>query len=145
MSAPLAPDPEAALAFLELLHPGGPWVLTAITPDGPTTTETFTRADTVAKWILRENKTRNIYWMPAEATGPLRKKATKEDIAQTFLLWADLDGVSDPGRLNGHAPPPTTVVASGGGLNLYWALSEPIRRQGRDRGAQSLDRQATRR
>ena len=86
----------------------------------------FFQADTVAKWIERQNADRNIYWMPAEATGPLRKKATKDDIAGSYLLWVDIDGVSDLSRLNGHAPPPTTIVASGGGLNLYWALSEPI-------------------
>ena len=33
----------------------------------------------------------------------------------------------DPGQLNGHAPPPIAIVASGGGLNVYWALAEPIR------------------
>ena len=127
MNAPLAADPEAALAFLDLLHPGGPWVLTAITPDGPATTETFSTLDAAAAWITRENARRNIYWMPAEATGPLRRKATKDQVARTFLLWADLDGITDPGRLNGHAPPPTTIVASGGGLNLYWTTTEPIR------------------
>ena len=56
MSAALAPDPEAAIAFLELLRPGGPWVLTAITPDGPTTTETFFKADAAATWIERAER-----------------------------------------------------------------------------------------
>ena len=127
MNAPLATDPEAALAFLDLLHPGGPWVLTAITPDGSATTETFSRADAVAAWITRENAARNIYMMVAEAGGPLRKKATKADVARTYHLWADLDGGDDlRGRLNGQVPPPTAIVASGGGLNVYWALAEPI-------------------
>jgi hypothetical protein len=123
----LAPDPEAAIGFLELLRPGGPWVLTAITPDGPTTTETFFKAEAVARWIERENTNRNIYVMVAEPTGALRKKATKDDVARTRNLWADVDGDGDlHDRLNGHVPPPTMTVASGGGLNLYWALEQPI-------------------
>ena len=123
----LAPDPEAAIGFLELLRPGGPWVLKAITPDGPTTTETFFKAEAVARWIERENTNRNIYVMVAEPTGALRKKATKDDVARTRNLWADVDGDGDlHDRLNGHVPPPTMTVASGGGLNLYWALEQPI-------------------
>ena len=102
-------------------------MLTAITPDGPTTTETFFKADAAATWIERENASRNIYLMAAEATGTLRKKASKDDVARTRHLWADIDGDGDlRGRLNGHVPPPTMIVASGGGLNVYWALASPI-------------------
>ena len=94
-----APDPEASIAFLGLLRPGGPWVLTAITPDGPATTETFFKVEAASRWIERENASRNIYVMVAEATGVLRKKAAKDDVALTRNLWADVDG--DPrGRLN---------------------------------------------
>ena len=127
MSA-LAPDPEAAIAFLELLRSGGPWVLTAITPDGPTTTtETFYKAEAAARWIERENASRNIYVMCAEATGALRTKAKKEHVARSRHLWADVDGDEDlRGRLNGHVPPPTMIVASGGGLNVWWGLASPI-------------------
>jgi P4 family phage/plasmid primase-like protien len=127
IDAPVTPDPEAAIGFLELLRPSGPWVLTAITPDGPATTETFFKAEAVARWIERENTNRNIYVMVAEPIGALRKKATKGDVARTRNLWADVDGDGDlRGRLNGHVPPPTMTVASGGGLNLYWALEQPI-------------------
>ena len=98
----LAPDTDAALAFLELLRPGGPWVLTAITPDGPATTETFFKPDTGAMWIKRQNSDRNIYVMPAEASGALRTKASKEDVKRSGYFWADLDGDGDlRGRLNG--------------------------------------------
>src|SRR4051794_2536369 len=91
----LAPDPEAAIAFLELLRPGGPWVLTAITPNGTMTTETFFRPDAAARWIERENTSRNIYVMVAEAAGTLRKKAEKSEIKQARHLWADVDGGGD--------------------------------------------------
>ena len=63
--------------------------MTAITPDGPTTTETFFKAAAAVTWIERENATRNIYLMVAEATGVLRKKASKADVARTRHLWAD--------------------------------------------------------
>ena len=94
MSA-LTPDLESAITFLDLLRSGGPWVLTAITPDGPTTTETFYKGEAAARWIERENATRNIYVMAAEATGALRKKATKDDVARTRHLWADIDSGGD--------------------------------------------------
>ena len=126
MSA-LTPDLESAITFLDLLRSGGPWVLTAITPDGPTTTETFYKGEAAARWIERENATRNIYVMAAEATGALRKKATKDDVARTRHLWADIDSGGDlTSRLNGHVPPPTMIVASGGGLNVWWGLTSAI-------------------
>ena len=106
MSADLTPDPDAALAFLCIHRPGGPWVLTAITPDGPTTTETFFKPDSAAAWIVRQNADRNIYVMVAEATGTLRKKAEKSDVTCARHLWADADGDGDlDGRMNGHVPP----------------------------------------
>ena len=112
---------------LELLRPGGPWVLTAITPDGPATTETFFKPDAAAAWIVRQNADRNIYVMVAEATGTLRKKAEKSDVKCARHLWADADGEGDlDSRMNGHVPPPSTIVASGGGFNVYWALAEPL-------------------
>ena len=60
----LAPDPDATLAFLRVLRPSGPWVLTAIVPDGATTTETFEATDEagVRKFIEMHNATKNIYF-----------------------------------------------------------------------------------
>ena len=48
--------------FLEKLRPGGPWILTAITPDGPTKTITATNADEVAAFVRANNGKRNIYY-----------------------------------------------------------------------------------
>ncbi len=145
MNADLVPDPKAAIAFLELLHPGGPWILTAIAPDGPTTTETFYQAHAVTAWITRQNPNRNIYWMPAEATGTLRKKATKDDVARTHPLWADIDGVAD-------LRPIERTSAAADDDRRKWRRVQPLlgtgradRRQGRDRGPQPLAREATRR
>ena len=38
-------DTRAAIAFLKILRAAGPWVLTAIRPDGPTTTQSFEASD----------------------------------------------------------------------------------------------------
>ena len=38
-------DTTGAIAFLKALRPAGPWVLTAIWPDGPTTTQSFEASD----------------------------------------------------------------------------------------------------
>jgi hypothetical protein len=66
--SPRAPPPAAnagaALAFLKALRREGPWVLTAIVPDGPTTTRTFDADDErgVRKFIETNNQTKNIYF-----------------------------------------------------------------------------------
>jgi hypothetical protein len=54
------PDNEAA-KFLRKLSPDGPWVLTAIVPDGPTITETVHDADDVVNFVRVHEGTRNIY------------------------------------------------------------------------------------
>ena len=44
-----------AVEFLQQLHPDGPWVLTAIIPDGPTTTATFTEPERAREFIAEHN------------------------------------------------------------------------------------------
>src|SRR3954463_15159647 len=41
----LEPDPDAAIAYLKDTFPAGPWVLTAIIPDGSTKTRAFKAND----------------------------------------------------------------------------------------------------
>jgi hypothetical protein len=53
---------DAALDFLEKLRPGGPWVLTAIKPDGPIETITANNADDVRAFVERNNGVRNLYF-----------------------------------------------------------------------------------
>jgi hypothetical protein len=44
---------DAAIDFLDKLRPGGPWVLTAIKPDGPIETITANNADDVRAFVER--------------------------------------------------------------------------------------------
>jgi hypothetical protein len=51
-----------AIQFLEQLRPGGPWVLTAIVPDGPTETITATTVEAVDAFVRRYDGKRNLYY-----------------------------------------------------------------------------------
>ena len=48
--------------FLEKLRPGGPWVLTAIVPDGPTKTITTGTAEEVDAFVSMHDGKRNLYY-----------------------------------------------------------------------------------
>ena len=59
------PDNDAAIRFLKLVYPDGPWVLTAIRTD-PKAVETLTFHPEAEKeleeWVSTYNGKRNIYW-----------------------------------------------------------------------------------
>src|SRR5215207_7994913 len=61
------------LDFLRQLYPNGPWVLTAIVPDGSTETKTL-QPDTEAKlraFVEKYDGKRNIYYLVNEPKAPL--------------------------------------------------------------------------
>jgi Virulence-associated protein E-like domain len=101
--ARLAPDLEpelrsVAVTFLQKLRPGGPGVLTAIIPDGAsTTTATITAhtADQVEAFIRTHDGRRNLYYSVNPTRTPLSKKAKKTDIAAIEYLHFDGDPRSD--------------------------------------------------
>jgi Family of unknown function (DUF5906) len=126
----------AANDFLQRLRPGGPWVLVAIIPDGPTITIT-TSDETEAREFVREhNGKRNIYYSVNPTRRPMAKKPAKTDIAAVEFLLADLDPraneTPDDAKtryleaLETHEPAPTAIVNSGNGIQLLWRLEEPI-------------------
>ena len=80
-----------SLEFLKKLRPGGPWVLTAITPDGPATTITATNADEALAFVRANDGKKNIYYSVNPTRTPMTKKATKADIAAIEFGLADLD------------------------------------------------------
>lgn len=55
---------------------------------------------------------------------------SKANLQATRVLWADMDGCAVEDALAAVAlsdlPPPSIVVASGGGVHLYWCLTEPL-------------------
>jgi hypothetical protein len=123
--------------FLEKLRPGGPWVPTAIVPDGPATTITVNTAEEADAFVEAHNGKRNLYYSPNPTRTAVNKKAAKTDIARIEYMLADLDpnhGESPEdakarylAELNGSfEPKPTALVNSGNGIQGLWRLTNPI-------------------
>lgn len=121
--------------FLQALRPGGPWVLTAIAPDGPTITTTARTPPEIEAFVRQHDGVRNLYY----AVNPLRRglttKARKPDIASVEYLHADLDpnaGESADAAKTRYRealkkePLPTFVIDSGNGLQCLWRLDAQI-------------------
>jgi hypothetical protein len=91
----LAVDINQAIDFLKRLRPEGPWVITAIQPDGDAKTRTF-KAEIVADAeefikVCNETERRNVYYSVNPTKTVMRKKAAKGDIAAIEFALADLD------------------------------------------------------
>jgi hypothetical protein len=123
--------------FLEQLRPNGPWVLTAITPDGPSITVTTHTAAEVDAFVREHNGKRNLYYSVNPTKSAVFKKAKKADIAAVEYLLADLDPADGEtpeaakarylDQLNGvFEPKPTAIVDSGNGIQCLWRLTERI-------------------
>ncbi len=133
-----APDGAAIREFLELVQPGGPWVLTAIPVEGGrTATETFHDMTKAVDWAERQNiLPRNVYWTVNRVRGDVDRKPKKEDIEEALFLHVDLDPrkgedvAKERTRihklLEDFQPAPTIVVDSGGGYQGLWRLDEPL-------------------
>jgi hypothetical protein len=125
-----------AVKFLEKLRPGGPWLLTAIVPDGPATTETMYSAEEVRNFVREHNGQRNIYYSVNPARAEVWKKTAKIDIARIEFALADLDPRNDEtaqqakdrylDTLEQTQPHPTAIIDSGNGLQVLWRLDQPI-------------------
>src|SRR5262245_45670449 len=124
-------------AFLSWLRPGGPWILTAIVPDGTTVTETFTILEDVDAFVERHNGTRNIYYTHNPTKTAMSTKPSKDDIAAAEFAQADLDPRDDETPEEAKArilkaieasslPPPSAIIGSGNGIQLLWRLKEPL-------------------
>ena len=117
--------------FLEQLRPGGPWVLTAILPDGPTETTTAHSASEVVAFVIKYNGIRNLYYSVNPTRGAVAKKAAKTDIAAIEYLLADLDPKAGENSVEAKArylklletfePKPTAIVDSGNGIQCLWS------------------------
>lgn len=143
--AALTADPAAALAFLRIVAPEGPWLLTAIWLDETIVTDLLATDESVVAWI-EKNGRHNLYYHVGVVPQPRRKKngqylkAEKEDVRRVRFLHADIDPrlgediAKEKERmlvaLRGYTPPPTLIVDSGGGLQALWALSQPIELDG---------------
>ena len=147
-STPVQGDPQAALDFMRWARPAGPWVLTAIPPEGGITqTRTF-RLDEpldLMSWVAERIGKLNLYWAVNPSIGPLSSEAKKEDVASVEFLHVDMDPanptVTDPNAIQAHNeaererilsrlefcdPRPSAIIDSGGGFQAFWRLAEPI-------------------
>jgi hypothetical protein len=125
-----------AFCFLKKLRRRGPWVLTAIEPDGRTVTITARTKNEVGEFIAQHDGRRNLYYSVNPTRKPMRRKAAKVDIGSIEYALADLDpneGESSSeakgrymSQLKTFAPAPTAIVDSGNGIQLLWRLNQPI-------------------
>lgn len=127
--------------FLSLWRPGGPWTLTAITPDGPIETKSFAGDKEgqlkAAQWIEQYQGKRNLYFHVNSVRGNLENKASKEDMLSLDYLHIDLDPrpgedmVEERNRalrmLTQYKLPPTFIIDSGGGFQGFWKLRPDAR------------------
>lgn len=128
-------DTKAAISFLKKWCPEGPWVLTAIIPDGKTETVTFTpdKWQKAADWVEEQQGKRNVYFHVNPVRRAMDVKASKEDIARLEWLHVDIDPRAGEEieeertralkMLQNYTPKPTAIVDSGGGFQGFWRLS----------------------
>jgi hypothetical protein len=127
----------AAAGFLQLLRAGGPWVLSAIAPDGPIETATVFTAEGVHRFVAAWNGERNLYYLVNRSRGVLHSKAKKQDMAAVEFVFADLDPRADETPQQGKErylsalagnglPPPTFLVDSGNGIQALWRLTPAV-------------------
>jgi hypothetical protein len=135
---PLPDGFGTAVAFLEKLRPGGPWVLVAIVPlSGAITATTAYTTDQVVAFIRTHNGQKNLYYQVNPTRTPLFKKAAKTDLAAIEYILSDCDPAADETseaakrryleQLNGAFKPKATAgVDSGNGIQGLWKLKERI-------------------
>ncbi|WP_415393708.1 VapE domain-containing protein [Paracoccus sp. SJTW-4] len=142
----ILPDPASAteqkdlLSALRLLHPEGPWHVSA-KHSGGFRGKVHRDADDAADWALAQNRDHNTYVSIAALRPGFRgDKARKQDVAAVSFLWVDLDPRagepidSERARLRGlltdrlpaGVPPPSAVIDSGRGFWGLWRLAEPV-------------------
>ncbi len=80
-----------AVDFLKQLRPDGPWVLTAIKPEGGIQTITAKTEGEICSFINAKNGKANLYYSVNPTRTAMTSKAAKVDIAAVEYALADLD------------------------------------------------------
>jgi energy-coupling factor transporter ATP-binding protein EcfA2 len=123
-----APDTKQAVSFIALMFHERPITLVAITTEGKVKAKTFRANDapSIERWVERWQGKGNIYFQVNELReGFIDKKAKKEDVVLARYLHVDIDDKNALDRIVAFAPPPTAIVFSGGGFQLFYKLREP--------------------
>jgi Family of unknown function (DUF5906)/RepB DNA-primase from phage plasmid len=111
--------PDVGFMNIVAIHPK-----TAVIEAFPFTRETV--ADVAL--FLQQHCKFNLYWSTNPLRTALAKKATKVDVAELLYVHADVDDLSEAAleRICAYPVPPMCIVASGGGYQVFWRLSEPV-------------------
>ena len=151
-------DLSQAVAFLKGMHPEEYWNLVAIHAETSRITATGfgpNDEDKAKAWIEKHNAARcNIYFQVGSAGRRLNKKASKADIRSVSNQWVDIDPdyagresadeAKDAAlvalRSQSHGIPlPTAIVDSGGGIQAYWKLKDPVQIKDRNENAAEIE------
>lgn len=138
----LLPSKEAVREALRLIHPAGPWHVSAKREKGFIGKVYAPDAEGgAAGWAVAQNRTLNTYVsLAALRAGWQGDKAKKEDVASVGWLWVDLDPRAgedldlERARLLGllttdlpkGVPPPSVIIDSGRGFWGLWRLAQPV-------------------
>ncbi len=138
----LLPCKDAVREALRLIHPEGPWHVSAKREKGFTGKVYTPDAEGgAAGWAVAQNRTLNAYVsIAALRPGWNGDKATKADVGSVGWLWVDLD--PRPGEeleterarilallttnLPKGVPPPSVIIDSGRGFWGLWRLVQPV-------------------
>lgn len=135
------PDRDTSIAFLEAFRPSGAINLTAIVPDGPIASATFTEPEAARAWIDARRDTANLYYVinPAPEPTGAGGRVNKPDIPVIENQHVDIDVDKQDNdlsleerkaeareRLEYSDHPPTFIIDTGGGLQAIWKLDEPV-------------------
>jgi hypothetical protein len=122
--------------FLEWLRPGGPWLLSAIVPDGAILTKSVSSERDLKAFLTLYDGQRNLYYSVNPTRKGLAKKASKKDVTAIEYALADLDPQDDEtpeeakarysAALDTFTPKPSAVIDSGNGLQVLWKLEQPL-------------------
>lgn len=136
-------ESKQAISFLKKFRPGGPWIITAISPDRKqVTTKAFRSEDEAYTFIDRENGERNLYFLVNETIRDLNSKPAKTDIQSGAWLHVDIDSNATDAeglehdrelmlsqlttKLPKGIPAPSVTIFSGNGYWGLWKLKEPV-------------------
>lgn len=126
-------DTEEAVGFLKRWEPTGPWLLTAIVPDGKIESVEHQDIENLRHWIDDRQGKKNLYFSVNRPARGLIRKASKKDIVDVLSLHVDsdpqvgMDLAQEQERIKRalleYDPKPSAVVFSGGGYQGYWRVN----------------------
>ena len=131
---------SAAIDFLKVLTPNGPWWVCSIVPDGDLAGAGFApsqAAELEQRIAARNAAGQNLYYQVNHVGVPPKNgKATKDNITAVRALFVDCDPRPKEdwneerkrmlARLSSFVPAPSIIVSSGRGYQGIWILAEPV-------------------